>query len=42
MNAAGVPEAFRTHKTKGVIALELLDRWRSPIAHIVEISGHHF
>jgi SRSO17 transposase len=28
MSAAGVPEAFRAHKTKGQIALELLDRVR--------------
>src|SRR4051794_12281360 len=29
MTAAGVPEAFRAHKTKGQIALELLDRVRA-------------
>jgi SRSO17 transposase len=28
MNAAGVPEAFRTHRSKGQIALELLDQVR--------------
>lgn len=35
MIAAGVPEAFRTHKTKGQIALELLDRVRAE-----GIKGH--
>jgi SRSO17 transposase len=34
MDAAGVPEAFRDAKTKGVIALELLDRVRGE-----EIAG---
>src|SRR5262249_57025588 len=29
MRAAGVPEAFRARKTKGQIALELLDRVRN-------------
>src|SRR5262245_38746466 len=43
MDAAGVPEAFRAHKTKTEIALELLDRVRGegiPGAVVVADAGY--